>query len=290
LAAAFSRWEVHDMARGLWMLALASLASAGDPLDAEWVARDVAVAKRIAAALPATKLPDFLRKLEPSSTEEDREIGFSARRLRLALYGGYTTTWVTVISWNGGVGPIEVRCHEEAEVWAEIKDRIAAEYEGRDPVLDETGLRLKIGRPAEPAGFLDERRKVLGDPLKIEPLPELLEAYLLLWSPLSDLTYGKMYGEDGAPPPGRDAMERILAHEQGAGILDDILRGPSPEGRVYAAEGLLRLEWKGRKLDERTRKDIDWARKSDVKIRVCRGCEVSWEPAATALEEMLRDG
>lgn len=278
------------MNRTLVVLALASLATAAEPLNEEWVARDVAVARRIAGALPETKLADFLKKLEASSTEEDRTIGFGARRLRLALYGGYTTTWVTVVSWGGGVGPIDVFCHEgKEEIWAALRDRITGAYKGKEPAVGETGLRVAVGHRADPDGFREERTKVLGPPLKIDPDPALEKAYLLLWSPLSDLVYGRMYGEGGDPPDGRDAVEKILAHERGAGLLDDILRGPNPEGRLYAAEALLRLERNGGKLDEQVRKDIAWVRKSDVKIRVCRGCLVSWEPAAKPLEEMLED-
>lgn len=281
------------MKRAFCIFALASFASAGDLVDEDWAAKDVAVARRIVAALPAgeTNIDDFLKKLDASSTDEDRGIGFGARRLRLALYGGHTTTWVTVIAWNDRVGPIEVFCCEgDAEVWAELRERIAAEYKGREPAIGEKGLRVRVGKAWEPEGFQDERGKILGAHLLIDPADDVAEAYLLLLSPFSDLAYGSMQGEGGDKPDGRLAMEKILAHEQGASLLEDALRGPNPEGRLYAAEGLLRLERKGRKLGEQARKDIEWVRKSDVKIHACRGCEMSWEPAAMPLEEMLKDG
>ena len=273
------------------LLLLAALATADEP-NPEWLAKDVEVARRVAAALPSgeTKLDDLLRKLGAASTEEGREIGFGARRLRLALHGGHTTTWVTVVSWNGRVGPVEAFCHEgDEDTWAAIKDRIAAEYKGKNPKIDATGLRATSGHQADPAGFRDERSKVLGPPAAIDPAPEVEGAYHLLWSPLSHLAYGRMQGEGGDTPEGRVAMEQLLAHEQGPALFDDILRGPNPEGRLYAAEGLLRLEAKGRKPNEQTRKGIDWVRKSDVKIQVTRGCELSWEPAAKPLEEMLEE-
>jgi hypothetical protein len=280
------------MKRAFWVVALAPFASAGDSVNEDWAAKDVAVARRIVAALPAgeTKLDDFLKKLDASSTDEDRGIGFGARRLRLALYGGHTTTWVTVIVWNDRVGPLEVFCYEgDAEVWAELRERIAAEYKGREPAIGEKGLRVRVGKAWEPEGFQEARGKTLGAHLLIDPADDVAEAYLLLLSPFSDLAYGSMQGEGGDKPDGRLAMEKLLAHEQGASLLEDALRGPNPEGRLYAAEGLLRLERKGRKLGEQARKDIEWVRKSDVKIHACSGCEMSWEPAATPLEEMLKD-
>jgi hypothetical protein len=275
----------------LWALVLASLARADeDALREDWVGRDIDAARRVAGALSETRLAKFKEKLGSASAEEDRDIGFGARRLRLAVYGGYTTTWITLLSREGAVGPLEVSCHEDQpDVWAALRDRIGAAYKGHEPEIDDRGLRLRRGARADPEGFRTERSRILGPPLGIDPHPSIENAYLLLWSPTSDLVYGWMHGEGGDPPAGRDAVERILAHEQGEALLDDILRGPNPEGRLYAAEALLRLEKRGKKPGEQARKNIGWVRKSDVKIHVARGCEVSWEPAATPLEEMLED-
>jgi len=259
----------------VWALVLAPLLRAEDELREDWVAKDVAAAQRVAGALGETEISKFLEKLKASDTKEE-DIGFGARRLRLAAYGGYTTTWVTVISWKGGVGPIEVDCHEgDAETWAALRDRIKAEYKGRDPEVGDTGLRVLVGARAGPDGFREERNKVLGPPLGIDPPPVLEKAYLLLWSPTSNLQYGWYEGEGGDPPDGRVAVEKILAHERGRALLEDILRGPNPEGRVYAAEALLRLEKKGGKLGEQEKRNIEWVRKSSVKIWVARGCLVS---------------
>jgi hypothetical protein len=276
------------MKHAFWLLALAPIAASGDGLDEEWVEKDVAVARRVAAALPAedAKVEDFLRKLGSSNAEEDRAIGFGGRRLRIALYGGYTTTWVTVIAWNDRVGPVEAFCYEGDEgIWTALKERVAHEYKGRDPAIEAKGLRARAGQQADPKGFGDARSKTLGPPAGIDPDPKVADAYRLLWSPFSDLAYGLMQGEGGDKPDGRVAMEALLAHEQGPALLEDVLRGPHPEGRLYAAEGLLRL---GTKLGEQTARNIEWVRKSDVKIRVARGCELSWEPAAAPLDEMLK--
>jgi len=273
------------MNRLLWFLALGSLATAGSPAEED---ADVRVAKRIAAALPSgeTTVADLLKRLAPDRTDEDREIGFGARRLRLSIDGDATTTVVTVLAWHDRVGSIEVRCNTDD---TELRDRIAAAYKGRGTAPDAEGLTVMAGAPADPKGFRDERAKVLGGPLAIEPAPEVASAYLLLWSPFSDLVYGKMYGEDGAPPKGREALEKLLAHKQGVTLLQDILRGPNPEGRLYAAEGLIRLQKKGTALDDQAKKDIEWVREADLKVQVCRGCEMTRERAATPLKEMLED-
>lgn len=280
--------------RNIGWLALLAAAALGDAekLDENLVQKDLAVARRVVAALPAEgkALDAFVKSLGPSSTEEERDIGFGARRLRVALYGGYTTTWVTVVAWGGKVGPLHVDCHEgDRENWMVLRHRIPKEYEGKGAVVGETGLVLVQGPRAGPDGFREERSRVLGPPLKVDPHPDLEEAYLSLWSPLTVVVYGWSAGDGGDEPEGRTAIERILAHESGRPLLLDLLRGPNPESRLYAAEALLRLQARGGKRSEEEAKAIEWVVKSDVPVRVARGCEMTWEPAAKPLEEMLEE-
>jgi hypothetical protein len=231
-----------------------------------------------------------MKELGPSSTEEDRDIGFGARRLRVALYGGYTTTFVTVVAWGGKVGPLHVDCHEgDRENWMVLRHRIPTEYEGKGAVLGETGLTVVQGPRAGPDGFREERSRVLGPPLGVDPHPDLAEAYLALWSPLTAVVYGWSAGDGGDEPEGRKAIEKILAHESGRPLLLDLLRGPNPESRLYAAEALLRRKAAGGSLSGGEGTAIEWIVKSDVPLRVARGCEMSWEPAAKPLAEMLEE-
>jgi len=253
---------------------------------------DVAIARRVAGAL-AAKDPtraDFLKMLTHKDPREDRDLGFSCRRVRVELYGKCTTTRITFLVFADRVGPIEVTCRAMSEgEWREWGKRIAAEYESHKPVADKIGLAFSSGHRAGPAAFGNARAAVLGPPLGVDPHPDLEKDYLSLWSPFTDLQYGLCYGEDGGPPGGRVAIEKILAHEQGKPLLLDLLVCPNPESRVYAAEALLRLAAKGLRLSDGERKAIEWIRKSEVEIHVTRGCLQSFEPAAEALGKMLED-
>jgi len=251
---------------------------------------DVAIATRAAAALApdAGPVAKLLEALKPSSVEEDRDIGFGARRIRVALYGDQTTTWVTIVACGDRVGPVGVHCYDgDGDTWSERRDRIAAAYAGHKVVIEDTGLRAATEELFGPEEFRKERARVLGEPLEMEPHPELERAYRLLGSPLSDLRYGLMCGDGGDPPPGRPEIEKVIAHEHAMPVLLDLLCGPNPEGRVFAAEALLRLEKKGTAIPERARKGIEWVRNARIPILVCRGCEMSEEPAKAALGEML---
>jgi len=269
---------------------LAVVAAAQDTLDKDWIAKDIAIARRVAEALPPGEAPvaEVVKRLEPNETEEDRDIGFGARRLRLAFYGGYTETRITIVVWKDRAEPVDLTCEtDRPETWAEVRDGVESAYRPLDPKSGPRGLQVRIGHQAGPDGFREARTKALGPPLGVDPHPDLAKEYLWLWSPFSDVTYGTTAGFAGEPLRGRTAIEKILAHRHGKPLLEDLLACPNPESRVYAAEAWLRLERKGEKLAERVRKGIAWVRESDVEIHVARGCVMSWEPAQGILTEIL---
>lgn len=78
-------------------------------------------------------------------------------------------------------------------------------------------------------------------------------------------------GDGGAVPPHRTAMQALVA----AGRWDlvrEVLRGPNPTGRAYAANAL----WVNRQLDAADARVVrTLARESSGKFSVCHGCSYS---------------
>ncbi|MGQ0613094.1 MAG: hypothetical protein ACT4PV_05080 [Planctomycetaceae bacterium] len=275
--------------RGLsLLLAMALAARAGDEINAAWLASDLAVAKRVAALLPPGERTTaaFRDALEPFDVREDRDIGFGARRAHLALYGGYTTTWITFVSHGDTIGPVRV---DVTGGPPEVRTRIAAAWGKLAPKEVPQGFVYECGEPAGPVAFSEARAKALGGPLKMEPHPDLVKDYALLWSPVSLLLYGTMCGDGGDPPPGREALERILAHPRKLPVLLDLLRGPNPEGRVYALEGLERLRKGGVEIDAAREATIKAVRELAVRIQCCAGCILYDEQAEKALADRMEE-
>ena len=113
----------------------------------------------------------------------------------------------------------------------------------------------------------------------------MADAYRILSSPLSQLVFGTVCYESGIPPLGRTELEAILGHERPDMVLGNIVRGPNPEGRVYASEGLLRLARQGTTLSGETKRAIRWVYRSQTGIQVCDGCFVSLALPKEALSE-----
>jgi hypothetical protein len=93
-------------------------------------------------------------------------------------------------------------------------------------------------------------------------------------------------GVGGSPPAGNEAIA-LLARKKRWPIIENILRGPNPEGRVYAVLALLCGERHGRKVPPETRATIDTVLALDLPISVCRGCMYDHATAPAIVEEFL---
>jgi len=248
---------------GALLLLLALLGIPDEPLHE----RDRALLRRIAAALPPGDhtAAETLRALAPSDAREERDIGFGAKRYDLALYGERHTLWVRLLVF------------EEKAIDAQVVG----------PQLTKEMLRTWSDAKAL-ARLRTAIRKGLGEPEKAEVPKDLREAFELLDAPLADLRCGWMYGEGGDAPAGREATEAIVAAKR-ADLLRLLLRSPNPEGRVYAVEGLLRLEEGGEKLTDADRAAMKAIRSAPTRIHCCAGCLVYDETAETALRQMHED-
>ena len=83
------------------------------------------------------------------------------------------------------------------------------------------------------------------------------------------------------------AVERLVEARR-VDALRRALRGPSPEGRVYAVEALERLAQEGLELGAEDRAAIETVRALPALLGTCSGCFVTEKTAAAALAE--RDG
>jgi hypothetical protein len=124
----------------------------------------------------------------------------------------------------------------------------------------------------------------------LPPPPPLFpaDAYAKLTDPVAPLEYGWISGEGGDPAAGREEAERLLAAGDAA-LLRNVARGPNPEGRIFAAEALLRLESKGRKLSAAEAKLVDAVRALPVRVTCAAGCLVDRKLGPEALADGLKE-
>jgi hypothetical protein len=259
-------------------------------LNEAWLAKDLECSAQLCTALDARNLSveDLKRVLKSCDVREERAIGFGSQRLLIAVYGGYTTTWVHVLGetrvgeHDARVAGMRVEQMGSHESWNLIRERLRLAW--KRPMRDvEFGLATQRD-DAKLAQELRERTAdALGGRIESRVPDELAASFELLTSPFEDLAVGKSFGDDGAPPFAARASKQLV-DAQRFDLVSAALRGLNPEGRVYAAYA---LRARG-KLDQKDETAIEKLRELDVEITTADGCIVEHKKFDAALA-MLSD-
>ncbi len=272
-----NRWSLRLLSPALACLAPLAAQEPEKELDPEWLARDLRRIEEVRQVLGAAELTveGLQRALGSPDVREDRDIGFGARRVCLAAYGGYTTVWLRVLAEapaDGGesrVAWLAVTQSGYVDSWGLVAAELRAAW--ARPVREEAqALAFERVEPERARALSKRTEEALGGSVAVDVPAEHARAFALLTSPCDDVIVGKAYSIDGGPPPGAEEIRALVE----AGRLDlvrAVLRGLNPEGRAYAAHALLA----GGELEPRDEAAIDRLRALPVELTVCRGCLVT---------------
>lgn len=249
-------------------------------LNPKWIAGDLERIDQLRAALaePELDVAGLRKRLGSCDVREDRLIGFGARRLMIAVYGGYTTSWLHVLAAapdERGLSRIaEMRCDQtgSAEHWTEASALLRPRWSAS--VRDiEHGFRVEFNNPSISRAVRAAAERALGAIDEVKVPEELKAAFETLSSPLVDLVLGNQIGDDGAPPPGR--LEVLALVEAGRfDLIRAALRGMNPEGRAWAVWALLERAKHGPVLEPLDEKAIARLRDLPLELVVSEGCTI----------------
>jgi hypothetical protein len=115
----------------------------------------------------------------------------------------------------------------------------------------------------------------LGELKPVTVPAELRDGYEYLLSPLENSYVGKGgCGYGGEVPAGREAMDALLQAGR-MDLIENVLRGYNPGGRVYAALALLEQQRRGVWLPPEVQETIRKLSVLKITITTCEGCLVS---------------
>ena len=224
---------------------------ASETINPEWIKEDETI---IQLALDFIKNEDFtdikIKKLINKNKVIDIEShnqGFGLQKFSGSLPGGYLSIYITYISYNNE--PCKLIFNMDKDDLDEIQKYInkkllknflknfshTKNIYDRDiycKVVDFSDINKK---------FLNHKKNIIGD-IKDISLPKAFQKYYdFLYYCENETEYGYIGGIAAEKPMGREAMEELvkLNNKQ---IFINLLKGDNPCGRIYAAEGLLRLE------------------------------------------------
>ncbi|MEM7164827.1 MAG: hypothetical protein AAF581_05145 [Planctomycetota bacterium] len=248
----------------------------------EWIQRDLAVARHIVSCLPPDGVPTsaWLAKLAPSR-DERFELGYGGRRHDLACYGGYTTTWITLVSFEDRIVSIDIKNPLEKDE-VEPVGRVLTPVWSKYAQLSEGTLHYSYRDAVALADFRAAVSAALGAPAKVAVSDAYAGAYALLTEPASKLVFGDICYYGGTKPEGRAATDSLVAGEQVA-LLRNVLRSMNPVARVYAAAALLKLQANGTELVSTDADVIEKIRTSKILLQACFGSLLHEQTAAVLL-------
>jgi hypothetical protein len=278
----------------LAFLLAAAAASGAEPLNEDWLQKDRGLLKVWGDNLsPHDLSPDaFLARLaiEGQAGRSTRDLGLGLIRISLRRGGGYCSCRADLLVYDGRIARLEAGCAAPRDAWARLRDDAATAWRSRGRDVERAGHRGREYGWGDGERTASVRRALaaeLGEPVPASAPAHLAWAVDLLTSPFAgthvNLTGGCYYG--GEDPEGKRAIDALVK----AGRWDLVrlaARGPSPEGRVYAARALL-----GRppaNLTDDDRQVLERIRALPVPIEVCSGCLVSREPAARIQDRSAR--
>jgi len=218
--------------------------------------------------------------------EYGNDFGFGFKRFYYERPGGYCHLYASGFTLYKDYARFRVGM-DCGENWKRIREPIIAVWkeagglafqEVRDGIFSETSNNEVIER------YKGDVSKALG-PMKPIPVPPKLEKYYnLLIDPLENSVVGTGFcGVPGRIPEGREAIDLFIAAKR-TDLLENILRGYNPGGRIYAALALFKMEKGGIKLDPKTRDTIERVGNLDSRITVCPGIKVSDHPGKDVLK------
>ena len=235
-------------------------------VNPEWVKKDESVISTVLTFIEENNCSDArIKKLMNCNgkyTMDQENLGFGLKKFSSKLPGGYMSIKIDYVSYKNKPCRFIVRLsdYEYRDIQKKIDEDILKRFNqyftkestiyppfvevdeyGNATLQERDEYRFVCEFPDGYEKYLKQKEKLVGSCKKME-LPEYFQKYYdFLYSAEESLSYGYSSGIAGAQPMGRTAMAELLKLND-KNVFISLLKGDNPCGRIYAAEGLLRLE------------------------------------------------
>lgn len=210
-------------------------------LDPAWVRADLSAALAVDDGLPPSGDPEsFLRSLRPNRGPEWEDWGFGLRSGVAFNAGGHVSFITRAATFEGRLAAVRVTCSVDEPNRSKLAPLLALVL--RDAFRPCAAGFVADYAFAEVMAALDTALAAALGPRPPVDVPEALrEGHAALTSPTASFGYypPEQAFDDGGPLEFRTA--RALEAAGRLDLLRDVLRGPNPTGRRYAAAALERL-------------------------------------------------
>jgi len=250
-----------------------------ESLNLEWVKNDV---DGIAVLMKLTPVEnqniDILKThLKDDWSIDDEPLGFGANRVRFGRGYGYSSVYIDVLTYKNHVAYYEIGLIGSFSKWSQYREQVINAWKlSGGPAFTEKGYELTYQRKYENV-FDSYYRAVANELGEIQPVSvptDLNDAYEYLRSPLKNSYIGEgICGLGGPVLQGKISID-ALVNANRIDLIENVLRGYNPGGRIFAAIALLRMKRQGLKLSSELMATLNKVVNLDVPAATCAGCIV----------------
>lgn len=211
--------------------------------------------------------------------------GFGFNRFFHERPGGYCSFFAEGFALRDEYARYKLGLRCEPDVWPRIREQAIKEWKARGgPAFTEKdGIFVETADDSIIEKYKTAVSAKLG-PMKPVTIPaNLKKSYEHLIDPITNSGIGDRCVEEQSLPDGKTAILQIITAKR-IDILENILRGYNPGGRIYAASALLKMQKGGLKLDPVTLDTIERLKDLDSVIIVCQGDKKLTENGKDALK------
>ncbi|MEQ1831161.1 MAG: hypothetical protein ABL921_34765, partial [Pirellula sp.] len=261
----------------LLLLALSAFAlPQQEPLVAEWVQKDVDATKLVGQLVRERPIEPaaIARIINGRNYHELEDLGFGAGKIEESQGFGYSTIHLSALVFRGSIVRYRITFQSWSS-WPRIRAKIlnASETNVPKPYTEiADGLKIEINDGYALESYKKAVATELGEMEEIHVPPHLREDYEYLISPFVNSTVGvNGCGVAGMLPQGKESVDLLQKAEKRIELLENVLRGYNPGGRVFSLIALRQLRSRGIKFSRRTEVTMDKLLTSNLSIDACFG-------------------
>lgn len=208
------------------------------------------------------------------------KLGFDGSILYLQKSLGYSNITIILFAYKTNIFHYDIRLTKNLKlqtndlVWVALQDKLGEYWiQQSGPKYEYTQYGFKYEKQIDNT-LLDYKKHInieLGEFKTLNVAKNVREIYHILTSPYENSIVGQGCDAGGSSPEEKYAMETLIKHKQ-IKVIENILKGYNPGGRIYATIALLALKKKGIKLNKEVENAINKVIEQDVTILTCSSC------------------
>lgn len=246
-----------------------------EPLNPVWLQNDLDGVKFLVQLMPVEShtIPElkkrFKTQIKTTSWFDESNLGFGVRRVKLNMGLGYTTIYIDFLLFKNKIVHYTIGADVSEKVWrtnhSDDVKRVWKQNGG--PLFNEKTTELTFDKdyPEVWKAYDSYLTARLGRKEYVLVPDSLKASYELLTNAFENSSISVVACDNGKP-----AIDELEATGR-VDLIENVLRGRNPGGRIYAAISLLRMKQKRKQLSSATQRAINRVLISDADASTCRG-------------------